>query len=53
MYIEALLQLSAPAVLAAALLAWISYLVAQVFYRLYLSPVAKFPGPKLAAASFW
>lgn len=29
------------------------YLVYLAIYRLYLSPIAKFPGPKLAALSFW
>ena len=36
------------ALLAAALL----YLVGVPVYRLYWSPIAKFPGPKLAAASY-
>jgi hypothetical protein len=36
--------------LAAAL---VVYLIARTVYRLYFSPVAKFPGPKLAAISFW
>jgi hypothetical protein len=29
------------------------YLIAGSIYRLYFSPVSKFPGPKLAALTFW
>ncbi|KAH7333388.1 cytochrome P450 [Rhexocercosporidium sp. MPI-PUGE-AT-0058] len=29
------------------------YLIGGAIYRLYLSPVSKFPGPKLAALTFW
>ncbi|KAI9806985.1 MAG: hypothetical protein M1833_002643 [Piccolia ochrophora] len=29
------------------------YCVVGAIYRLYLSPLAKFPGPRLAAATFW
>jgi hypothetical protein len=29
------------------------YLVAQGIWRIYFSPISKFPGPKLAALTYW
>ena len=42
-----------PTVVQAVFAAWILYLVWLAVSRLYLSPLAKFPGPKLAALSRW
>ena len=36
-----------------AFLALSLYYIFLAFYRLYLSPIAKFPGPTLAALTLW
>jgi hypothetical protein len=35
------------------LLGWLSYLVTRSIYRVFLSPIAHIPGPKLAAVTRW
>lgn len=43
---------SVPAMLSAIFILTV-YLVGGAVYRLYLSPLSKFPGPKFAALTLW
>lgn len=46
-------RLSSASIAGICLTLYVAYLVGLVVYRLYLSPLAAFPGPKFAAVSKW
>lgn len=48
---EAILSRPSLALLTASTIIWIVYLFGLAIHRLYFSPLAKFPGPRLAALS--
>ncbi len=51
--VRTLLPASPSALAAFGLLATIIYCLAVTFYRLFLHPIARFPGPKSAALTRW
>lgn len=53
MALKELKQLSYVTIMSTAFVLWVVYLIGLAVYRLYFSPLAKFPGPKLAALTKW
>jgi hypothetical protein len=51
--LSAVTQLRNKDILIFCCLAYVCYLICLAIYRLFLSPIAKFPGPKLAALTYW
>jgi hypothetical protein len=39
--------------LPAAVVCLVAWTVYEIVYRLHLSPISSFPGPKLAALTYW
>lgn len=42
-----------PTTITVTVLGLLAYGLILAFYRIYLSPLSKFPGPKIAAATAW
>lgn len=46
-------SISWPSLILYSIISWLAYQLVSALYHAYLGPLAKFPGSKLAAATYW